>query len=243
MEYFIFFVFALICEVLGTVGGFGSSVLFVPLLGFFMPVPSVMMLTSILHNFSNISKIALFRRTINYRLLFLFGIPGLLFTIAGALMTRYVDIGYAELALALFLVFFSLMFLIKPEWVLPANNLSAITTGSVAGFFAGFTGTGGAIRGIGLAAYNLEKNFFVGTSAAIDFGVDFSRFFIYLKNGFLQPSYYWYIPLLFLASFTGSWLGKIILAHISQRVFKKTVLVFILLIGLSMLYKLLFRPS
>jgi uncharacterized protein len=202
-----------------------------------------MMLTSILHNFSNVSKIALFRRTINYRLLLLFGIPSLLLTIAGALLTRYVDIRYAETGLALFLIFFSLLLLLKPSLVLPVNSASAIATGSLAGFFAGFTGTGGAIRGIGLAAYNLEKNFFAGTSAAIDFGVDFSRFFIYLKNGFFQSSYYWYIPLLFLASFTGSWLGKIVLAHIPQHVFKKIVLVFILLIGLAMVYKLLFVHS
>lgn len=239
MQYSIFFIFALICEILGTVAGFGSSVLFVPLLNFFMPSPVVMALTSVLHNFSNIAKIGLFRKTINYRLLLLFGIPSLLLTIAGAILTIHVKIVYAEIVLAVFLVFFSTLFLLRPFLILPANAVNAISTGSLAGFFAGFTGTGGAIRGIGLTAFNLEKNFFVGTSAAIDFGVDFSRFFIYLKNGFLQQQYYWYIPLLFIASFLGSWIGKLLLVHINQQTFKKIVLVFILLIGLSMLYKLL----
>ena len=77
------------------------------------------------------------------------------------------------------------------------------------------------------------------TSSAIDFGVDFSRFFIYLKNGFLQQQYYWYIPFLFVASFVGSWLGKLILNQIDQAAFKKIALVFILQIGLSMLVKFL----
>ena len=202
-----------------------------------------MMLTSILHNFSNIAKIGLFRKIINYRLLLLFGIPSILLTIAGALLTRYANLIYAEMLLAIFLTFFSLLFLLRPALQLPANAANAITTGSLAGFFAGFIGTGGAVRGIGLAAFNLEKNFFVGTSAAIDFGVDFSRFFVYLKNGFLQQQYYWYIPLMFIASFTGSWLGKILLSHINQNVFKKIVLIFILLIGLSMAYKLVFINS
>lgn len=184
-----------------------------------MPSPIVMMLTSILHNFSNIAKIGLFRKIINYRLLLLFGIPSILLTIAGALLTRYANLIYAEMLLAIFLTFFSLLFLLRPALQLPANAANAITTGSLAGFFAGFIGTGGAVRGIGLAAFNLEKNFFVGTSAAIDFGVDFSRFFVYLKNGFLQQQYYWYIPVMFIASFTGSWLGKILLGHINQNVF------------------------
>jgi uncharacterized membrane protein YfcA len=243
MTYAVFFIFALICEILGTIAGFGSSVLFVPLLNFFMPSPVVMALTSILHNFSNIAKIGMFRKTINYRLLFLFGIPSLLLTIVGAVLTAHVKTVYIEMILAVFLVFFSLLFLLRPLLILPANAINAISTGSLAGFFAGFTGTGGAIRGIGLTAFDLEKDFFVGTSAAIDFGVDFSRFFIYLKNGFLQQQYYWYIPLLFIASFLGSWIGKLLLARINQRVFKKMVLIFILLIGLSMLYKLLFIKS
>jgi uncharacterized protein len=243
MSYFIFFLFALVCEILGTIGGFGSSVLFVPLLNFFMPSPIVMMLTSILHNFSNIAKIGLFRRTINYRLLLLFGIPSLLFTIVGAILTVHIKVFYAEILLAIFLIFFSALFLLRPALQLPANAANAISTGSLAGFFAGFTGTGGAVRGIGLAAFNLQKNFFVGTSAAIDFGVDFSRFFIYLKNGFLQQQYYWYIPLLFAASFIGSWLGKILLRNINQKLFKKIVLIFILIIGLSMAFKLAFINS
>ena len=74
---------------------------------------------------------------------------------------------------------------------------------------------------------------------AVDGSTNFSRFFIYLKNGFLQQQYYWYIPFLFVASFVGSWLGKLILNQIDQAAFKKIVLVFILLIGLSMLVKFL----
>jgi uncharacterized membrane protein YfcA len=240
MNYILFFGFALVCEILGTLAGFGSSVIFVPVLNFFFPASMTMMLTSILHNFSNVAKIGMFWRTIDYKLLLLFGIPGLLLTVAGAILTAYINTFYAQVLLAAFLIFFSLLFLLFPLLKLPANKTNAVTTGSIAGFFAGFTGTGGAVRGIGLAAFNLEKNFFVGTSAAIDFGVDFSRFFIYLKNGFLQQGYLLYMPLLFVASFLGSWIGKKILNVIDQKMFKKLVLLFILLIGLSSLLRLLF---
>ncbi|MCX6166502.1 MAG: sulfite exporter TauE/SafE family protein [Sphingobacteriales bacterium] len=234
----LFFLFALVCEIIGTLGGFGSSVLFVPLANFFFAASLVLSLTSILHVFSNTAKLWLFRKTISKHLFILYGIPSLLFTLLGAYLTKVYSFSYLEWALAIFLLLFSGLFLLFPKIQLKANNSTALVSGSLAGFMAGFTGTGGAIRGISLVAFNLEKNLFVGTSAAIDFGVDFSRMFIYYYNGFFEIDYMYYIPLLVIASFLGSYIGKQLLNKISQEVFKKIVLGLILLISISMLIKL-----
>ena len=234
----LFFLFALVCEIIGTLGGFGSSVLFVPLANFFFAASLVLSLTSILHVFSNTAKLWLFRKTISKHLFLLYGIPSLLFTLLGAYLTKVYSFIYLEWALAIFLLLFSGLFLLFPKIHLKANTLTALVSGGFAGFMAGFTGTGGAIRGISLVAFNLEKNLFVGTSAAIDFGVDFSRMFIYYYNGFFDMEYVYYIPLLVIASFLGSYMGKQLLNKISQEVFKKIVLSLILLISISMLIKL-----
>lgn len=234
----LFFLFALVCEIIGTLGGFGSSVLFVPLANFFFAASLVLSLTSILHVFSNTAKLWLFRKTISKHLFLLYGIPSLLFTLLGAYLTKVYSFIYLEWALAIFLLLFSGLFLLFPKIHLKANTLTAVVSGGFAGFMAGFTGTGGAIRGMSLIAFNLEKNLFVGTSAAIDFGVDFSRMFIYYYNGFFDMEYVYYIPLLVIASFLGSYIGKQLLNKISQEVFKKIVLSLILLISISMLIKL-----
>lgn len=234
----LFFLFALACEIMGTLGGFGSSVLFVPLANFFFAASLVLSLTSILHVFSNTAKLWLFRKTISKHLFLLYGIPSLIFTLLGAYLTKLYSFIYLEWTMAIFLLLFSGLFLLFPKIHLKANNSTALVNGSLAGFMAGFTGTGGAIRGMSLVAFNLEKNLFVGTSAAIDFGVDFSRMFIYYYNGFFQMDYLYYIPLLVIASFLGSYIGKQLLNKISQEVFKKIVLVLILLISISMLIKL-----
>ena len=234
----LFFLFALVCEIIGTLGGFGSSVLFVPLANFFFAASLVLSLTSILHVFSNTAKLWLFRKTISKHLFLLYGIPSLLFTLLGAYLTKVYSFIYLEWALAIFLLLFSGLFLLFPKIHLRANTSTALVSGSLAGFMAGFTGTGGAIRGMSLIAFNLEKNLFVGTSAAIDFGVDFSRMFIYYYNGFFEMEYVYYIPLLVIASFLGSYMGKQLLNKISQEVFKKIVLSLILLISISMLIKL-----
>jgi hypothetical protein len=82
----------------------------------------------------------------------------------------------------------------KPLIKLRPNKLNAVSAGGIAGFLAGVIGTGGAIRGLALAAFDLEKGVFVGTSAAIDSGVDFSRMIVYLRGNFPLPAFYWYIP-------------------------------------------------
>jgi uncharacterized membrane protein YfcA len=234
----LFFLFALACEIIGTLGGFGSSVLFVPLANFFFAASLVLSLTSILHVFSNTAKLWLFRKTISKHLFLLYGIPSLIFTLLGAYLTKVYSFTYLEWVMAIFLLLLSSLFLLFPKIQLKANTSTALVSGSFAGFMAGFTGTGGAIRGMSLVAFNLEKNLFVGTSAAIDFGVDFSRMFIYYYNGFFEIDYVYYIPLLVIASILGSYIGKQLLNKISQEVFKKIVLGLILLISISMLIKL-----
>ncbi len=165
------------------------------------------------------------------------GISSIGLAIIGAFLTNVVEFTYAKLILGFFLIALSCLLLLKPLAKIAPTLFNSISGGAVAGFLAGFIGTGGAIRGIVLTAFSLEKNIFVGTSAAIDFGVDLSRLLIYLNNGFLQHETLWHIPSLFIGAFLGSYLGKKALDKISQETFRKIILVLIMGIGLSMVVK------
>lgn len=232
MSILVFGLLALLAEIIGTVGGFGSSLFFVPIAQFFFDTKTVLGLTAVFHVFSNASKLFLFYKTINWRLTLLFGIPSVVFVILGAWLTTKVSFRYDQLVLALFLIVFSTFMLAKPDWQLQPTVPVSVAGGSLAGFLAGFVGTGGAIRGLGLAAYNLEKNLFVGTSAAIDMGVDLSRAVIYVENGYLSASNYHLLAVLVVVSMLGSYIGKLLLGRINQNVFRKVVLVLILLVGI-----------
>lgn len=231
---FLFLLLALLSEVVGTVGGFGSSVFFVPLAGFFFDFKTVLGLTGLLHVFSNIAKLVLFRQHIQWSLIWKIGIPSVLLVIGGAWLSNQVEFVYAELLLGVFCIFFAILFLWKPDLRLKANNANAITGGGIAGFLAGFIGTGGAIRAVTLTSFGLEKNVFIATSAAIDFGVDLSRSVVYVQQGYVQGQYWWYLPGLILIAFVGSYIGKKLLNSVSQDLFRKIVLVFILLTGILM---------
>ncbi|WP_104734172.1 sulfite exporter TauE/SafE family protein [Hanstruepera ponticola] len=229
---YIFLFLALIAEIVGTVGGFGSSVFFVPIANFYFDFYSVLGLTALFHLSSNLSKIFLFRKGLDKKLLMQIGIPSVLFVIIGGFLSKYVNSQYLEVILGIFLVTFSLFFLIKNKVIVLPNKKNAILGGSLSGFSAGLLGTGGAIRGLTMAAFNLEKSVFIATSAFIDFMIDFSRTFVYYQNGYIHSHDMKYVPFLFLIGIIGSYLGKRILAYIPQTKFRILSLVLILLIGL-----------
>ena len=236
---FLFLVLAVIAEVVGTIGGFGSSVFFVPLANFFFDFQTVLGLTALFHVFSNISKITLFRKGLDKKLLLSIGVPSVIFVIIGGILTQFLDNKILEIVLAVFLIAFSLLFLIKKELVVKPTSKSTFIGGSLSGFTAGLLGTGGAIRGITMAAFNLEKNIFIATSAAIDFSIDITRTVVYFFNGYIKNDILIYIPFLIVISWVGTYIGKYILQFIPQEKFKQIALGLLLFIGIVMFVKII----
>lgn len=208
MDQVAFAVLLLVAEILGTIGGFGSSMLVMPLAGWFMPFDQALGLTALFHVFSNGAKMLLFRKTVPWRLLLWMGIPAVIAVILGARLTIHLDEGLLSLALGVLLVAMSLGLLWKQEWRLRPTNGNALVGGIISGFIAGLAGTGGAVRGITLAAFDLEKMVFVATSAWIDMGVDLSRTVVYASQGFITADVLLSLPVMAVASFAGSGAGK-----------------------------------
>lgn len=236
----LFLLLTLVAEVVGTVGGFGSSVFFVPIGNFFFDFHSVLGLTALFHLASNVSKIFLFRQGIDRRLLVQLGLPSVLFVVVGGALAKMFQGALLEVLLGVFLVGLSAFFLLRPAFQVPTSTTAAVVGGAASGFSAGLLGTGGAIRGLAMAAFNLEKSVFVATSALIDLMVDASRTVVYYQNGFINKDTLTWVPALLLIGFVGSWIGQRILAHISQERFKQISLLLILGIGLTMLGKRVF---
>ncbi|TJY36031.1 sulfite exporter TauE/SafE family protein [Pontimicrobium aquaticum] len=239
LEY-LFLLLALFAEIIGTVGGFGSSVFFVPVANFYFDFQTVLGITALFHVASNLSKIAMFKKGIDKRLIAYLGIPAVIFVIIGGIIAKHLNEYLLEIILGIFLIGLSLLFLIKKNLIIKANKREAFLGGAFSGLFAGVLGTGGAIRGLTMAAFNLEKNVFIATSAIIDFFVDFSRTIVYFFNGFITKEILIYIPFLIVISIIGTYLGKLLLRRISQDTFKRMSLYLILMIGLATLFSALY---
>lgn len=81
----------LISEILGTIGGFGSSMFFVPLSAYFFSFQTILGVTALFHVFSNINKIVFFKKGFDKRLILYLGIPAVLFVIIGAILSNYLN--------------------------------------------------------------------------------------------------------------------------------------------------------
>ncbi len=235
IDLFFFFLLTLFAEILGTISGFGSSLFYVSFLQFLYSFKTVLALTALLHVFSNTAKLIIFHKTIEWKLVGWLGLSSIAFTIVGAYLTQTIDFRFLKLALGIFLICFSLLFYLRPDIKFKPSVKNSVLGGSIAGFLAGFIGTGGAVRGLAMASFNLEKNLFVGTSAAIDFGVDVSRAIIYINSDFMPKEMLWHIPLLVVAAFGGSYLGKRLLTKLSNDSFKKILLSMVFLTGLLLI--------
>ncbi|MCF8465026.1 MAG: sulfite exporter TauE/SafE family protein [Flavobacteriales bacterium] len=241
MDYLpLFIILALLAEILGTVGGFGSSLFFIPIASYFLDFHSVLGITAIFHVSSNISKIAFFRKGFDKKVVLSLGIPAVLFVIIGAFISKYIATEALEIGLAVFLIVTSLTFLIFRKLEFKPTITNSVKGGVLSGLLAGVLGTGGAIRGITLAAFNMKTEVFIATSAIIDLGIDASRSVVYTLNGYVHYHDLYLIPILLVVSILGTWIGKKILERVSQEQFKSTVLVLILITGLVTLGKVIF---
>lgn len=239
LQLILFFLLAFVAEVLGTVGGFGSSLFFVPIAAYFFDFHTVLGITALFHVVSNLTKMAFFRRGINKSLLINLGIPAVLTVVLGAWISQWVKTDALEIGLAVFLMGISLFFLIGKKVVIQPTISNSIVGGVLSGFFAGLLGTGGAIRGITLTAFALTSEAFIATSAVIDLAIDASRSVVYALNGYVLIENLYLIPGLLGISIAGTFAGKKILARMSEEQFKSGVLFLILLTGIVTLVKTL----
>lgn len=239
-NYFLFLALAFIAEIIGTISGFGSSIVFVPVAAQFFSIQEVLGITAVFHVFSNLSKLWLFKAGIDKRIVLVLGSAAVVFVSVGALLASWLPSEMTAVLMSVSLILLALFLIIKPNYEWRSDNKHLFIGGSVSGFLAGATGTGGAIRGLTMMAFNLDKAVFIATSAAIDLGVDFTRSVIYLANGFASTQQLLlYIPPLAIIGFVGSYVGKRLLTYFSQHLFRKLVLGVIIISAIIELVRVL----
>ncbi len=237
---FLFIALALIAEIIGTVGGFGSSLFFIPIASYFLDFHSVLGITAVYHVMSNITKIALFRQGVDKKVILWIGIPSVIFVIIGAYLSSYFEAKWLELFLAIFLIVLSIVLFVYSNIKLKPNFVNSFSGGVLSGFLAGVIGTGGAIRGIVLASFDLSPSAFIATSSIIDLSIDLSRSVVYFFNGFVHPHDLYLLPILAVVSIVGTFLGKKIVLKLSNDQFKKGVLILVFITGVVSVAKNLF---
>src|SRR3990172_2928268 len=133
----LFFAAAFFSEVLGTMAGFGSSTLFLPLALLFIDFKNALVLVAFLHIFGNITRVGFFRHGLDGKLLIKFGFPSVIFSVIGAMLVSYTPQILLKGFLGVFLVSYSIYSLWKENFSVPPTSANTMLGGTLSGFVAG----------------------------------------------------------------------------------------------------------
>lgn len=236
MEILYIALLTLIAATIGTITGFGTSTIMIPVLVIFFPPVEAIFLVAIIHWFGDVWKIALFRKGFNLKLIALFGLIGLATSYIGAYISLGANQQILLRLLGVFLASYALFLIFQSRFKIPAGNVMALSGGALSGFFAGMFGIGGAIRSMFLSAFDLPKAVYIATAGAIGIMVDSTRIITYFAGGTTLPKELWYGLLLFIpTSFLGAQIAKRIVDTIPQNKFRIVVAAFLFIIGVKLI--------
>lgn len=236
MEIVLILILVVFASAVGTLTGFGTSTVMVPVMVIFYPLPQTLLFVGIIHWFGNLWKLVLFREGIQWKLILSFGIPGIAATFLGALLVFNVSSHLLSRILGGVLIGYVVYLLFKSSFRIPPNLFTGVCGGALSGFLAGIFGIGGAVRSMFLTAFDLPKAVYLATAGAIAIFIDTTRMTTYLAKGTrLESMLLWGLLLFIPASFLGAKIAQRVVDKIPQQHFRKVIAIFLLLAGLKLL--------
>lgn len=227
---------AFFASIFGTITGFGTSMLMVPILSVWFSIPEVLIFVGIIHWFGNLWKMLLFKKGVDLKLILLFGVPGVIFSYLGASLSSYASEAILQKFLAFFLLLDAVFILYKPEWEIKETDINALLGGGLSGLFAGIFGIGGGVRGAFLGAFNLHKSVHIFTSGAIAFFVDSARLLRYFQDGVQVSLPNWLLGICILVSFLGALVAKYFVSKMTPHYFRVVIGLGLLFAGMVLLF-------
>ncbi len=229
-------VLSFIANIVGTISGFGVGTIMTPILLLFLPFGQTILLVCILHWFHDIFKIFFFRTGIDWQLFLYFGIPTIFATFLGALLVTPEQSVILTSLLGLFLITSVGMMYAVDKFQVPKNWITGMVGGLLSGFFAGVFGIRGAVRSVFLAAFDLRKATFIGTTGAISLLLDSTRLVTYVSRGIrVDQILLWALFIFIPTSFLGAYVGQSVVHKIPQKHFRAVVSAFLLIVGVKLL--------
>ena len=229
-------IIAFVAAMIATTTGFGSATILTPFVAMVIDIKAAIVLVAFFHFANNLTKFTLMRKSINLRLVLVYGLPSVISALVGAWIFGSVDVSLITMFFSIFLVMFSLYSLFRPKLRIPEKDSILAIGGLISGLTSGLIGVGGAIRSMFLISTFLKKEAYIATAAAIAIMVDVSRISMYVYRGSLYQGHtLWIIPLVVVA-FMGVFTGRRLLRRLNERTVRKAVLVALLLVGIKMFF-------
>lgn len=205
--------------------GGGASLILIPILNLVLPSSVIPFALTIGTFTSSASRIAVFKKSINWKIFFWFvpfSIPSVLL---GAWLMKYINPMYLQFFVALFLItnvtelFRNKKKTQKEEKPYPKFVLAIV--GLFAGFVSGVTGAIGLLFNRFYLRYGLTKEEIVATRAANEICLHLIKLVIYLLLGLYSSDAFWIGAAIAIGAVISSITVKYILPYLSEFLFRK----------------------
>ena len=225
---------------LSAICGGGASLILIPILNMMLPTSVVPFSLTIGTFTSSASRIAVFRKHINWKIFFWFvpfSIPAVL---VGAWLIKFVNPLYLQMIVGLFLIanlpelFLKKKEIKAEEKPLPKYVLAIV--GFFAGFVSGITGAIGLLFNKFYLRYGLKKEEIVATRAANEICLHLIKLIIYVVLGLFSKEAMWFGLAIAVGAVLSSYTVKYILPYISEYWFRKIGYGAMVVSGITLLY-------
>ena len=241
-HYLLYFSITLVVSTFFAMGGVGSAVALVPIfdslgLGFNLAKATALFIntsTTITATFMNIK-----RKALDIKFALPLTISSLIMAPFGAKTSQYINVEYAKMGLALFLIFSATMMLFgkKEAKVHYEAKWIQYLVGGVVGFISGILGVGGGsliMPLMILLGYDAKK-----MAIAVSFMIPFSTFSAFLSyTTFVQIDYV-LLVVVAIAAILGGYIGnKIMYFKLDAKQIKKLIAILLYIIACKIIYSL-----
>lgn len=235
LQYFLLILVTLGTSVVTLFTGFGVGTIMMPVMALFFDVKVAIFLAAIVHFFNNMSRLVLYRSEINWKIIQRFGIVSIIGAFIGSYTQIYLDSAWLKVVVGLFLTIYSLLSLIPNHIKFELPNSVDVIGGFLSGLIGGLIGNQGAIRSLYLLKYKLDKKELIVSSALIAIVIDSTRIpvYAYTNYHYLQENLV-LLSLVVTSAILGTVIGSRLLPKVSYDLFKKIILIAVLVLGILM---------
>jgi len=236
-QYSLAFLTLIIAYIFRGVTGFGSGLIAIPMLAFFLPLTFIVPFIGLLDMSASIVHVSHTRQHIAWKVL-LRTIPfAILGVISGLFIINTINTLILVKALGIFIILFAIYSLASPS--LKKNNsfIWPVFAGYFGGLIGSLFGTGGPFYVFYFQLQKLDKSVFRATCAAVFLVDGLIRAAGFAYSGFYTSSVLltilYSLPVMVLAMYIGNHLHT----NISQRTFQKAIGIFLIGSGIALLLK------
>jgi uncharacterized protein len=229
---------AVFAGVVASVAGFGIGSLLTPLLGISIGVKLAVAAVSIPHFVATALRFWTLRHQVDKHVLYTFGLASAAGGLVGALLHARAASSELRIVFASILLFVGISGFFGLTERIRFHRGAAWVAGGVSGGLGGLVGNQGGIRAAAMLGFDVPREAFVATATAIGLIVDGVRMPVYFVNEGAAMLRVW--PLILIATggvVVGTLIGRPILHHVPERLFRRMVSLLIACLGVAMFFQ------